>query len=113
MTREFINLPEFEKAWKNIGLTDEDLRSLQYYLCRYPDHGDIIQGTGGLRKLRWAIKNKGKSGGIRVIYFDFIYFEKLNLVTAYKKGENDNLTKAERNDIKKLIHLLESELSIK
>jgi len=94
------------------GLTNgEHYRSLQLYLCLYPDHGDIIKGTGGLRKLRWAIQGKGKSGGIRVAYVDFIIHEKIYLITAYKKGEKDNLSKSERNDIKKLISILESELN--
>lgn len=111
--REFIILPEFEKAWKHLGLSDNELRSLQYYLCLYPNQGDIVEGTGGLRKLRWAIHGKGKSGGIRVAYVDFIIFEKIYLITAYKKGEKDALTKSERNNIKKLISLLEYELTNK
>ncbi|HON80239.1 MAG TPA: type II toxin-antitoxin system RelE/ParE family toxin [Spirochaetota bacterium] len=113
MTREFIILPEFDKAWKHLGLSDNELKSLQQHLCLYPDQGDIIQGTGGLRKLRWAIQGKGKSGGIRVAYVDFVIFEKIYLITAYSKGDKDNLSKTERNDIKKLISLLENELKIK
>ena len=110
MTREFIILPEFDKAWKHLSLGDNELRDLQQYLCLYPDQGDIMPGTGGLRKLRWAIQRKGKSGGLRVAYIDFIVYEKIYLVTAYKKGEKDNLTKSERNEIKKLITVLEHEL---
>jgi len=110
MTREFIILPEFDKAWKHLGLGDNELRYLQQYLCLYPDQGDAISGTGGLRKLRWAIQGKGKSGGLRIAYIDFIVYEKIYLVTAYKKGEKDNLTKLERNEIKKLITVLEREL---
>lgn len=110
MTREFIILPEFDKAWKHLGLGDKELRELQEYLCLYPDQGDLIQGTGGLRKLRWAIQGKGKSGGLRIAYIDFIFYEKIYLITAYKKGEKDNLSKSERNEIKKLITVLEHEL---
>jgi hypothetical protein len=110
MTREFIILPEFDKAWKYLGLSDNELRDLQHYLCLYPDQGDIIPGTGGLRKLRCAIQGKGKSGGLRIAYVDFIIYEKIYLITAYKKGKKDNLTKSERNEIKKLITILEHEL---
>ncbi len=80
------------------------------FLFNYPDAGKVIPGSGGLRKLRWAITGKGKSGGLRVAYIDFIVYEKIYLVTAYKKGEKDNLTKSERNEIKKLITVLEHEL---
>ena len=111
MTREFIILPEFDKAWKHLGLSDNELRNLQQYLCLYPDHGDVIPGTGGLRKLRWALKGKGKSGGLRIAYIDFIIYEKIYLVTAYKKGVKDNFTKEECNAIKKLINVLENELN--
>lgn len=52
MKREFIELPEFLKRWYEIGLTD-DLIQLEIYLCKNPEIGDLIQGTGGLRKLRW------------------------------------------------------------
>jgi hypothetical protein len=110
MTREFIILPEFDKAWRQLGLRDDELKSLQEFLCLHPDHGDIIPGTGGLRKLRWAIKGKGKSGGLRIAYVDFIIYEKIYLITAYKKGVKDNLSKSECNEIKKRITLLENEL---
>ncbi|OHD69515.1 MAG: addiction module toxin RelE [Spirochaetes bacterium RBG_16_49_21] len=110
MTREFIILPEFDKAWKHLGLGDNELRDLQQYLCLHHGQGDIMPGTGGLRKLRWAIQGKGKSGGLRVAYIDFIIYEKIYLITAYKKGEKDNLTKSERNEIKRLITVLEHEL---
>lgn len=60
MTREFIELPEFIKRWEEIGLNDEDLAELENYLCYHSDKGDLIQGTGGLRKLRWKLNNKGK-----------------------------------------------------
>ena len=53
MKREFIELPEFLKRWYEIGLTDDDLIQLKIYLCKNPEIGDLIQGTGGLRKLRW------------------------------------------------------------
>ena len=69
-----------------------------------------MQGTGGIRKMRFALENRGKSGSVRVIYVDFVTHEKLYLLTAYPKSEKDNLTKAERNELKKLVEILEAEL---
>ena len=69
-----------------------------------------MQGTGGLRKVRFAFDNRGKSGSARVVYVDFAVYEKIFLITAYPKNEKDNLSKAERNDIKKLIEALDNSL---
>jgi len=55
MKREFVYMPTFEKQWKEANLTDDDLKDLEVFLCEHPESGDMIQGTGGLRKLRWSI----------------------------------------------------------
>lgn len=110
MTRIFVELPSFQVAWKSMGLTDADLRRLQEELLSDPKIGSVMQGTGGVRKMRFAFENRGKSGSIRVIYIDFVLYEKLYLLTAYPKSEKDNLTKAERNELKKLVERLETEL---
>ncbi len=67
MKVEFISFDIFNKLWESLGLTDNDLKDLQEYLIINSESGTIIQGTGGVRKLRWALNNKGKSGGIRVL----------------------------------------------
>ena len=113
MTREFVMLPEFDKQWKRLGLTDEDLKRLQSELLIDPQTGDVMQGTGGVRKMRFAFENRGKSGSIRVIYVDFLIYEKLYLITAYPKNEKDNLSKSERNAIKAMVERLEKTLSDK
>ena len=91
-----------------MGMTDTDLRRLQEELLVNPDVGKVMQGTGGVRKMRFAFEHHGKSGGVRVIYVDFVVKEKLYLITAYPKSEKDNLTKAERNELKRLVQILES-----
>ena len=58
----------------------------------------------------FSFGDRGKSGSVRVIYVDFVIHEKLYLLTAYPKSEKDNLTKAERNELKKLVEILEAEL---
>lgn len=108
MTREFIMTPEFDKQWKAIGLTDKELKAFQEELTIIPTKGDIIQGTGGLRKIRVAFDNRGKSGSARVCYVDFAAFEKIYLITAYTKNEKENLSKEERKSIKLLVEVLKN-----
>ncbi len=98
----------FEKQWTKIGLTDDDLKRLQEELLQNPKAGDVVQGTGGLRKLRFAFEHRGKSGSSRVVYVDFAVDEEIYLIAVYAKNEKENLTKAERNDIKKLIESLKN-----
>lgn len=105
-------MPEFEKKWNDAGLSDSDLLELQAHLCKHPQSGPVIPGTGGLRKLRWHT-NKGKRAGIRTIYVDFMRFEKLYLITAYTKNGKDNLTYSEKRSIKELITVLENNLERK
>ena len=66
-----------------------------------------MRGTGGLRKIRVAFENQGKSGSARVCYVDFAAYERIYLITAYPKNEKDNLTKEEQKAIKSLIKILE------
>lgn len=110
MTREFITLPSFEIKWKNLGLTDDDKRRLENDLLGNPQIGAVMSGTGGVRKLRFAFENRGKSGSMRIIYVDFEVAEKIFFVDAYQKSEKDNLSKAERNDMKKVVELIELSL---
>ncbi len=110
MTRIFVELPIFQRKWKNLGLTDTDLRRLQEELLADPKVGSVIQGTGGIRKMRFAFEKRGKSGSARVIYVDFEVYEKIFLITAYPKNEKDNLTNAERNELRQMIGILEKQL---
>ena len=110
MTRSFIELPIFKSRWEALGLNEEDLLRLQIELLAAPKAGDVMQGTGGVRKMRFAFEHRGKSGGVRVIYVDFEVYEKIYLLTAYTKNEKDDLTKKERSEIKQLIEVLEQQL---
>lgn len=110
MNREFICLDIFNRLWEDLGLTDDDLKELQEHLNLYPEDGKIIQNTGGVRKIRWAFKGKGKSGGFRVLYIDFIVYEKIYLLMAYQKNKNENITAKEKVVIKKLVNELKNEL---
>ena len=107
MTREFVMLPEFDKQWKAMGFTDKDLKSLQEDLTMDSAKGALMRGTGGLRKIRFAFENQGKSSSARVCYVDFAAYERIYLITAYPKNEKDNLSKEEQNAVKRLIKILE------
>ena len=110
MTREFVMMPEFDRQWQKLGLGDNELRQLQETLLQNPKAGDVIRGTKGLRKIRIAFEGQGKSGSGRVAYVDFTVHETVYLITAYPKSEKDNLSKAERNEIAKVIVRLEQGL---
>ena len=110
MTRTFVELPIFRARWKEMGLNDEDLKRLQEELLSDPKVGAVMRGTGGVRKMRFAFEQRGKSGSVRVIYVDFEIYEKIFLITAYPKNEKDNLSDSERAEIKQMIQALENQL---
>lgn len=90
-----------------MGLTDDDLGELELHLTKYPESGRLIPGTGGLRKIRWNMPNRGTRGGIRALYIDFAFQERIYLITAYPKSEKDDLTQDQKKEIKRVIKLLE------
>ncbi len=109
MNRTFIETTEFQKRWKNLKLTQEDLREFQIYLLENPLVGPVIQGTGGVRKVRWA-RNDGKSGGVRVIYVDFLEDEETFLLTVYAKSDKANLSEDEKFALKTFVRIIKGEL---
>ncbi len=88
---EFIETPIFTKRIREV-ITDEEYRSLQTALVKNPEAGALIPGGKGLRKIRWSIRGKGKSGGIRVIYYLFLRDEKIYMLFPYKKSNQGDLT---------------------
>ncbi len=87
-------------------LTDAERQDVLSYLAAHPRAGDLIEGTGGIRKLRWGRGGRGKSGGVRVIYYYHSELMPLYLLTLFAKNEQDNLSRAERNDLAKLVDIL-------
>ncbi len=100
-----VELPEFLRKSQDLLASEEKL-SLINYLAAHPQAGDIMQGTGGIRKLRWAAQGRGKSGGVRVIYYYHNETIPLFLLTVFGKGEKSNLSKSECNDLSKFTGLL-------
>jgi len=100
----FIELPPFERHRQDY-LNDENFRAFQKMLMDNPETGDVIEGSGGLRKLRYADekRGKGKRGGLRVIYFWWQSGKQFWLFTVYNKDEMDDLTAAQRKILKELL----------
>jgi hypothetical protein len=98
-------LPEYQKRAGKL-LSDDDRRDLILYLAAHPRAGDLIEGTGGVRKLRWGRDGRGKSGGVRVIYYVHSDAMPLYLLTMFAKNERANLTRAECNELAGLVDLL-------
>lgn len=109
MTRTFVEVPLFSKRWAEIGLDDEDLLELQIMLLKDPESGPVMEGTGGIRKVRFPLENMGKSGSLRVCYTDFEEYEVIYLITAFTKSEQENLTDEEKRILKKLVKNLKEE----
>lgn len=105
---EFIETSMFTRQIKALA-TDDELKELQATLIESPEKGDMITGTGGLRKVRMATGNQGKSGSARVIYF-LATAEVIYLVMAYPKSEKDSLTNAEKAQLKLLTQQLKKEV---
>lgn len=99
---EFIETPIYTKQITEL-LDDEEYKELQTFLVEHPKSGDLIQKSGGLRKIRWKSENTGKSGGIRNIYYYYENEHTIYMLLAYKKGRQDNLTDKELSILKKLI----------
>jgi hypothetical protein len=86
-----------------MGLSDEDRRRLENEIITNPQIGTVMRGAGGLRKMRFAFVEKGKSGSGRILYVDFVVFECVYLITAYPKNQKENITPREREIYKKII----------
>lgn len=105
MNITIVELPEFIRKSEKLLSSDEHEHLLSF-LAANPTTGVLLQGTGGVRKLRWASGNKGKSGSARIIYFYHNPSIPLFLLTAFSKSEQGNLTKSERNELSGLTKLL-------
>jgi len=110
MNREFIHTSLFDKQWRELGLDDDDLRSFQAELIDSSKQAPVIQGTGGVRKIRFAFKNKGKSGGVRVLYLDLEKVSIIVLISVYAKNEKENIDAEEKRTIQKLVEIIKKNM---
>jgi len=84
-------------------LSDDDYRELQYALVQRPDMGQIIVGSGGLRKIRWRTHGRGKRGGVRIIYYWAVSSHQLLMLLAYSKSQQDDLTPDQLRILKAMV----------
>ncbi|MFZ5484483.1 MAG: type II toxin-antitoxin system RelE/ParE family toxin [Pseudomonadota bacterium] len=98
-------VPEYIRRAEKL-LSDAERRDVIEYLAAHPKAGDLMEGTGGVRKLRWGRGGQGKSGGVRVIYYFHSEDMPLYLLTLFAKNEQANISKAERNELAGLVVIL-------
>jgi hypothetical protein len=100
-----VELPQFTSRARPL-LAEREISSLISYLAVNPSAGDLIEGTGGVRKLRWAREGMGKRGGVRVIYYFHSERIPLYLLTLFAKNERSDLTMSERSALAALVEQL-------
>jgi hypothetical protein len=98
-----VETPQYLKDVKKAGLSGEERQAIVEHIARHPEDGDEMAGTGGARKLRFAAKGKGKSGGVRVITFYSGVEIPVFLLNVFAKNEKVDLSAAERNVLKKIL----------
>ena len=84
-------------------MSDDEYRSLQEALITRPDTGDLIKGSGGLRKVRWKLEGKGKSGGVRVIYYWVTADDQIRMIYVYRKSRKTDLTPEQASQLKAIV----------
>lgn len=110
MKKSFVESSEFTE-WVVEFLPDQDYASFQRMLAANPDAGDVMAGCGGLRKIRWSDprRQKGKRGGVRVIYLHVEKANRIFLLDVYAKGEKEDLSAEEKKHLKRLAETLKLE----
>lgn len=100
---EIFRTKTYRKAVKKLGASEAELKAVEDEIAANPTAGDVIQGTGGARKIRFAFGGKGKRGAGRAIYVAMIEDDLIYMLMAYSKAERDDLTKDDKDAIKEFI----------
>lgn len=97
-----IETPIFTRLITGL-MSDDEYKNLQEALVTRPEMGTLIKNSGRLRKVRWSLEGRGKSGGVRVIYYWMSADEQLYMLLAYPKNEQENLSDAQVNALRKIV----------
>ena len=97
-----IETPIFTKLINGL-MSDDEYKDLQEALVTRPEMGALIKNSGGLRKVRWSLEGRGKSGGVRVIYYWMSADDQLYMLLAYPKNEQESLTDAQVSALRKIV----------
>ena len=84
-------------------MDDDHYRELQELLIENPEIGDLIKGSGGLRKIRWKLSGRGKRGGVRVIYYWAVSVDQIRMLYVYSKSDQENLTKDQLKVLRQIV----------
>ena len=98
----FIETPVFTRDVVAL-LSDDEYRSLQLGLAFRPEAGALIRGSGGLRKIRWAVSGRGKRGGVRVIYYWATAEDQIFMLLIYRKNQQEDLTPQQLKILRKIV----------
>ena len=99
---KIIETTIFTKKLKTL-IEDDEYRNLQNELIKNPELGKVIRGSGGLRKVRWNLPGRGKSGGVRIIYYWIKEKETILMLLIYPKNEQDNLTSEQTKILRTIV----------
>ncbi len=94
-----LRLEIFSKRAKKL-FTETEIEDLSRFIAENPKKGSVIPGTGGLRKLRWSLRDRGKRGGSRVIYYYHVQEYMILLLSVYAKNQKEDLSKEEKRVLK-------------
>jgi hypothetical protein len=111
MKRQFVYAQQFNKSFDGLELTLTDLIAIEDMLLENPTAGAVIRGTGGVRKMRFALQSRGKSGGSRILYVDFATYGKIYMLDIYTKNVKETLSDNEKSELKKLTNILKNSIS--
>ncbi len=105
MRHVFVETSWFTRSVPDFFASDQEYADFQDYLSDHPDHGDVIEGSGGIRKIRWSDKkrSKGKRGGCRVLYLQVPSHARLLLIEIYGKNEQENFSAQDLKEFRSLV----------
>lgn len=98
----FIETPIFTRLIRQL-VNDEEYKAIQELLIIRPNAGTLIQRSGGIRKLRWKLEKKGKSGGLRILYYWHVAEDQIFMLYVFPKSEYENLTDTQLAQLRKVV----------